>query len=223
MQSGNVNAAIKLLSNNIHNGILPLNDETITLLRQKHPDQQKASQSVLLTDTPEEIRPVKFEVIDAEMVRKSVMRTRGGSGPSGLDADGWRKILLSNNHGDAPKDLCRAIANLSKTLCSEKSPSDSLEVFLACRLIPLDKNPGLRPIGVGEVLRRIIGKTVVSALKQDVIKSVGSLQVCAGHEAGCEASVHAMREIFEDASSEAILLVDAANAFKQCEQRSLST
>ena len=25
------------------------------------------------------------------------MKTRGGSGPSGLDVDGWKRILLSKN------------------------------------------------------------------------------------------------------------------------------
>ena len=35
---------------------------------------------------------------------------------------------------------------------------NSIKSFTACRLIPLSKNPGLRPIGVGEVLRRIAGK-----------------------------------------------------------------
>ena len=38
---------------------------------------------------------------------------------------------------------------------------------------PLDKNPGLRPIGVVEVLRRIIGKSISSVLKED-IKQFGS-------------------------------------------------
>ena len=39
------------------------------------------------------------------------------------------------------------------------------------------------------------------------------LQTCAGHEAGCEATVHAMKEIFTFDDTEAILLVDASNAF----------
>ena len=41
----------------------------------------------------------------------------------------------------------------------------------------------------------------------------GPLQVCAGHLAGCEAAVHAMRQVFESAETEAVLLVDASNAF----------
>ena len=52
---------------------------------------------------------------------------------------------------------------------------NTLEAILVNRLIPLDKNPGLRPIGVGEVLRRIAGKVIVSHLKEDVMHSVGSL------------------------------------------------
>jgi len=87
------------------------------------------------------------------------------------------------------------------------------EAFLACRLIPLDKNPGLRQIGVGEVLRRIIGKAVMVVPRNHVKKSVGSLQVCAGQEAGCEAAIHAMKDIFEQEDTEAVLLIDAANAF----------
>ena len=47
----------------------------------------------------------------------------------------------------------------------------------ACRMIPLKKNPGLRPIGVGEVLRRIAGKAIMRISKNDVIRSVGPLQL----------------------------------------------
>ena len=80
-------------------------------------------------------------------------------------------------------------------------------------LIPLDKNPGLRPIGTGEILRRIANKVAVSHIREDIISVVGSLKVCAGQETGCESLVHAMHEIYEDQLSEAVLLVDASNAF----------
>ena len=46
------------------------------------------------------------------------------------------------------------------------------------------KNPGLRPIGVGEVLRRIAGKVVMKVMKKDIKKVAGCLQLCEGQEAG---------------------------------------
>ena len=59
----------------------------------------------MLSDIPERMHPVQFQVIDAEILRKAVMKTKGGSGPSGLDADGWKQILLSKNFGQSFSDL----------------------------------------------------------------------------------------------------------------------
>ena len=61
-----------------------------------------------------------------------------------------------------------------------RNNTTSLETFVSSRLVPLDKNPGLRPIGVGEVFRKIAGKVVMSIVKDDVIKAVGNLQLCSG-------------------------------------------
>ena len=69
------------------------------------------------------------------------------------------------------------------------------------------------PIGVGEIVRRIISKAVLFVIKSDVLEAAGTLQLCAGHEAGCEAAIHSMHRIFHDATTEAVLLVDANNAF----------
>ena len=71
-----------------------------------------------------------------------------------MDADGWR-ILCSNNFGDANVDLRETIAYFIKKICTVKVSAVSTEAFVACRLIPLDKNPGLRPRGVGEIPCRI--------------------------------------------------------------------
>ena len=72
----------------------------------------------------------------------------------------------------------------------------------------------MRPIGVGEVPRRIIAKAVISLFRSDIQDAAGPLQVCAGQEGGCEAAIHAMRQFFsEDDDVHGVLLVDASNAF----------
>ena len=156
MQKGNVNGALKLLTNEMSNGILPLTEETLSQLEIKHPDNRDASADVLLNGPVKEIHPIVFDVIDEEMVLKAESITKGGSGPSGLDADCWRRMLISNSFGTASSDLRKSIADLIKKLYIKRINFEniSLEAFIACRLIPLNKNPGLRPIGVGEVLRR---------------------------------------------------------------------
>ena len=225
MARGNVNAAIKLLTNNMSNGILPLTDETLQKLRQKHPDARTAEVVTLVQEFAPDIHPIIFEEIDEEMVKQAALKTRGGSGPSGMDADGWRRIFVSNHYGASSIDLRRAFSEMIKKLCTEKenpiNNRSSLEAFLACRLIPLDKNPGLRPIGVGEVLRRIAGKVIMKIVKDDVKKAAGGLQMCSGHESGSEAAIHAMREIFDSNETEAVLLVDAENAFNSINRAAL--
>ena len=48
VQKGNANRALKLLTNNMSNGILPLTDETLHLLRTKRPEMQSAHEEVPL-------------------------------------------------------------------------------------------------------------------------------------------------------------------------------
>ena len=51
-------------------------------------------------------------------------------------------------------------------LCSDELVDPkSIEGLVACQLILSDKSPGITPTGVGEVLRRIIGKAILRVLK----------------------------------------------------------
>ena len=80
-------------------------------------------------------------------------------------------------------------------------------------LIALDKNPGVHPIGIGEVVRRVIGKAILSVIKADIIEVTGCSQLCAGVSSACEAIVHTVRNVFESGEAEGLLLIDASNAF----------
>ena len=64
---------------------------------------------------------------------------------------------------------------------------------MACRFIALNKNPGVRPIGVAETLRRILDKTIISTISEDLQNVAGCIQLCAGQVLGIEATIHAMR------------------------------
>ena len=50
IQRGNVSGALKLLTNKMSNGILPLTDETFHLLRTKHPEMQNAHEEFYCKD-----------------------------------------------------------------------------------------------------------------------------------------------------------------------------
>ena len=91
----------------------------------------------------------------------------------------------------------------------------------AYRLIPLDKLPGVRPIATGEVIRRIIGKAVTAAAKSQIAQCVGQQQLCAGQRNGCQAAVHAMTQAFDQEGTDAILLVEAENAFNSTNRKVL--
>ncbi|ETW95667.1 MAG: hypothetical protein ETSY2_47825 [Candidatus Entotheonella gemina] len=92
-------------------------------------------------------------------------------------------------------------------------PPIALAPLLACRLIALNKNPGARPIGIGDTARRIIAKAVLFIAASDIQNAAGCLQLCGGQMSGIEAAVHATRSAFESDDVEAVLLVDATNAF----------
>ena len=77
MHKGNVTNAMKLLADNMQNGILPLNQKTLNQLKQKHPQGKEAKLDVLVTDTPEQVHPIKFDAIDADLLKRAAVRTRG--------------------------------------------------------------------------------------------------------------------------------------------------
>ena len=149
-----------------------------------------------LKDSSETVNPIIYSNLDAECILQAALHTQGAAGLSGLDAYFWRRLCSSFK--SASHDLCHALAAVGRRICSSNIHPDDLSAFVACRLIPLNKCPGVRPIGVGEVPRRIIAKAVLSLFRLDIQDAAGPLQVCAGQDGGCEAAVHAMRQFYDE-------------------------
>ena len=170
--------------------------------------------SVIPTSPP---HPVLFDSIDGDAIRRAALRTEGAAGLSGIDATGWRHLCCS--FGGASSVLCNALAISARRLCTGLLDPCLLVAYTANRLIPLDKCPGVRPIGISEVVRRIIEKAIMHVLNPIVAACTGPVQLCAGLQAGCEAGVHALRSLFTDADTEGVLLVDASNAFNALNRR----
>ena len=77
-----------------------------------------------------------YQQINGEIVRYATLRTEGSGGPSGVDANGFQRILASNVFKKSGTDLCAAIAAMTRRLCTEFIDPLGIEAILANRLIP---------------------------------------------------------------------------------------
>ena len=132
------------------------------ILAQKHPQGQVAPADTLLGPgccNPPCYDPILFDQLTGDLIKRAPLCTHGAAGPSGVDAYAWRRLCSS--FGSASVASCNSLAAVACHLCIHDVDSTELMAFVACRLIPLDKKPGVRPIGVGDVPRRIIAKAVL--------------------------------------------------------------
>ena len=226
MMEGRVNAALRCLAPTCDCGPLSLDhvvgshsdgfSKTVyDVLKDKHPSGCAADPTLVLdvSESSSTFHPVLFDGLGAALIRSVALQVSGAAGPSGVDA--CIRRLFCTSFGSASADLCHAISAFGCRISTSYVDPSGLAAYTACRLIPLDKNPGVCPIGVGEVLRRIVGKAVMRVARQDLQYAAGSSQLCAGQIGGCEAAVHAMKQVFALPSVDGVLLVDATNAFNE--------
>ena len=170
MNTGKISSAIAKLTDT-SKGVLLLDEivkgKTVeqTLL-EKHPPSEPINENYITPVSQETIpfHPSIFHQVNGQHIKKAAMRTHGLHGPSGLDANEWRRILT--HFGQKSVEISKTIAKIAKKLATEELNPELMEPYNACRLIPLDKNPGVRPIGIGEVMRRIIGRTITKCKKK---------------------------------------------------------
>ena len=127
---------------------------------------------------------------------KAAKTTSGSGGPTKICADTWRRILCSKAFSGSSLQVAEEVARLARQLAVKEVDFSAIETLLNCRLVPLQKEDnGIRPIGVGETLRRIIGKSITRTLANDIQLAAGRIQTCAGLSTGIDAAIHAMKKV----------------------------
>ena len=225
MLRGKVRAAVRWLSEKSRGGVLSpkcmvevkdkdgaVSESSVwDVLSSKHPDPQVPCKSSLVDCS---VLPGFEDVeINGGHVLRVARMIQGGAGPGGCDSCHWQDCLL--RFGAHSERLRDSVASLCRRLTNTIVPWNGVRALMSSRLIALDKCPGVRPIGVGETLRRVIGKVVCSLTRLDVAEVCGASQLCAGLSAGIEGAVHALNELFDVRRVDGwgILMVDAKNAF----------
>ena len=136
------------------------------LLAEKHPQAQRATSDIMINGEPTNVNPIRSEALTPKLIECGALQCKWSAGPSGLGADAKRRRCVSLK-GPSTK-MCQSLASLAILLTTKEVSPSAVGQLMACRLIALDKNPGVRPIGVCEAARRNFSKAVLRVVGQDV-------------------------------------------------------
>ena len=221
VKRGKLRSAVRYITDREGGGVLSPNDideksgsKVIDVLKTKHPEMREPGPSALKSyENLPSLMPLH---ISEETVEAVASKLSGSAGLSGMDSSSLKSILLQ--HGGASKQLRLSVAKFVRWMSNDYPPWAAYRALMMNRLVALNKSPGVRPLGIGDVWRRLFAKCNLVWSGPQAQAACGSDQLCAGLSAGIEGGIHGMSQLW--AESEAIhkfgfLLVDARNAFNE--------
>ena len=88
-------------------------------------------------------------------------------------------------------EMCEAIVKICHSLAVKEVPRAIATPMRGVRFIAISRTDGgIRPSGIGEIIRRAIVKTLANIIKDDVKVVTGSIQ-CSGRPCACEVAINA--------------------------------
>ena len=148
------------------------------------------------------------------------------AGPSGLRPQHIQDIIRKD--AGVAALLLEALDEFCTTALRGTLPAEAAPYLCGAKLIPL-KKPGakmaVRPIAVGETLRRLVGKTVMASPKvQDAVTNMLPTQLGVAVEGACETTTMALQHWINEHSQEqdwTVLQVDLTNAFNSIDRKKM--
>ena len=207
--AGNLSkAANELVSTGLHRMTPAVQQK----LHELHPQAPLPPRRAEPSPTPS----AQCEVTD---VRAAIMSfpTASAPGPSGLRADHLRDCITSVSP-PAAAQLLNAVTALCNRCLAGDLPECFADLFLSARLLPFKKkDDGVRPIAVGEVLRRLVAKVAFRQIlpkAQEILPPPTQLGV--GVKDAVAHVAHAVRcahDLCVADTASGILQIDVSNAF----------
>ena len=217
-RSGLMGKACRIL---LSSGIAPSNSTTLNLLQSKNPSCPHPTIPDIASN-PVTLGP-SFDIL--HILRSFTKGT--SAGPSGLSI----QHLLDAASVPLQTPICDSLKGVVNILASGKDPK-SVSAFLSGgRLIALNKGKfsegqctDIRPLVVGEALRRLTGKCLCSILRDKFSTFFQPSQFGVACKAGVERVVHNLRKYIDDgwmSGDFVVCKVDMSNAFNRVSRQAV--
>ena len=126
------------------------------------------------------------ETVPLDFLEDNIMwvasKFSGAAGALGAEAIELRNWILC--FGCASEEFRVIVANLADWGANSSPPWAACRSLMACCPIEMDKLPWVYPVGIVKTLRQAITKLIMRAAGDQAKTACGSLQLCAGLEAG---------------------------------------
>ena len=170
-------------------GLASASPEILREMQNKHP--QASPPALPLGPVPPPLS------LSEAVVLKAVRSFPSGSapGPSGLRPSHLREAV-SCPAPDRARLVLKSLTIFVNALAAGRTPPSVLPHLCGATLLACQKkNGGLRPIAVGEVLRRLISKCLATASRRTANNYLAPLQLGVSVKGGCEAIIHSVTQL----------------------------
>ena len=182
---GDVTAAVRIIASD-DSVIIPTSD-VVSALRLKHPPSP-----LDLRPPPTETASYTSSVSEEEvMVALESFRPGRAGSIDGL-RPGHLKDLVAPQTAEAGRRLLKALANICSKLLRGQIPQHARDLFAASLTALWKMDGGIRPIAVGNVLRRLASMIAAKRVIPELCRQLPLVQFCVGVSGGCEAADHAV-------------------------------
>jgi hypothetical protein len=210
-----IRGAVKLMSSD--DSLASFNEDVAEELKKKHPSPSRE------LFFPDPFKPGDISlIVNEQNVREAINSFPAGSSP-GLDGmrPQYLKDIISLSAGESGQKALRALTKLCNFLLSGQLPSEICHLLYGASLCALNKKDGgIRPIAIGNCLRRLTSKLACFQSRNIVNSYLSPHQLGVATKLGCEAAIHTTRTFVNNDQNrgKVILKLDFKNTFNSVER-----